>query len=182
MTDKIEKRRFVFLDKLKKIKHLDIILTALFVSIILLIYFSTNSSKGITSQSGAQSSIENMTEFEEYSSSLTSKIEEVVSSVKNAGQVKALLNFSDGIKEEIAYTYETKTLSDGNVVETKKPVLTKVNGEEKPIILQKIMPKPTSVIIVASGAKDTNVKLEILRLLQATFNLSSSNIEIFAGN
>ena len=50
------------------------------------------------------------------------------------------------------------------------------------IILQEIMPKPVSIIIVASGAKNTNVKLEIIRLVQAMFELSTSKIEVFAGN
>ena len=44
------------------------------------------------------------------------------------------------------------------------------------------MPTPNSIVIVATGANNTNVKLEILRAVQAMFALPTSSIEIFAGN
>ena len=56
------------------------------------------------------------------------------------------------------------------------------NGQDEPIVLQETMSKPVSIIIVANGAENTNVKLEILRLVQAMFEISSSKVEIFAGN
>ena len=42
------------------------------------------------------------------------------------------------------------------------------------------MPEVDKIIVVASGAKNTNVKLEILRAVQAIYSIS--NIQIFAGN
>ena len=43
MSEEKEKKKLFqgFFEKLKKIKHLDIILTILFIAIILLVYFST---------------------------------------------------------------------------------------------------------------------------------------------
>lgn len=183
--EKVQKKSFLgIFEKLKKIKHLDIILTILFIAIILLIYFSSfnfSFTKDNNSNSNSQST-QPMSKFDEYALSLTNQIENLVCSINGAGSTKVMLYFEEGIKTEIAYTVETKTLSDGTKVEVKSPVLIKNDGVEEPIILQETMPKPTSVIIVASGAKDTNVKLEILRCVQAMFEISSSKIEIFAGN
>lgn len=185
MSEEVKKKGFFskIKEKIKKIKHLDIILVVLFVAIILLVYFSSFAStkKEETPQ------VDNYfaatkSKFDEYVLNLTNKIEEVVSSVYNAGSSKVILYFEEGITTEIAYTTEEKTLADGTKVVTKSPVLVTNDGKSEPVVLKEILPAPVSVVIVASGAKDTNVKLEILRLVQALFELKSSKIEIFAGN
>lgn len=171
--------------KLKKIKHLDKILTVLFIAIILLIYFSSFSfgtSSNNKSNIGQALEENQTTSLTSYQNVLERKIEETVSAIKNAGNVNAMVNFSQGIETVIAYSTETKHNKDGSSTEIKSPVLITKDGKSEPIILQENMPKPTSIIIVATGAKDTNVKLEILRAIQAMFELNSSNIEIFAGN
>jgi hypothetical protein len=43
------------------------------------------------------------------------------------------------------------------------------------------MPKVKSAIIVVGGGISTEVKLEILRLAEKSLGISTSNIEIFAG-
>lgn len=182
MQDNKSKKSFAFLDKLKHIKHLDIILTILFIAIILLIYFSTSAPNNAVQNKENTIAQTQLTEFDEYAASLTNQLESVISRVDGAGQAKVLLYFKEGIKTEIAYKIEEKTTSDGTVVQTQSPILITKQGLEEPIILQKIMPKPSSVVVVASGAKDTNVKLNILRLVEATLKLDASSIEIFAGN
>lgn len=182
MQDNKSKKSFAFLDKLKRIKHLDIILTILFIAIILLIYFSTSAPNNAVQNKENTIAQTQLTEFDEYAASLTNQLESVISRVDGAGQAKVLLYFKEGIKTEIAYKIEEKTTSDGTVVQTQSPILITKQGIEEPIVLQKIMPKPSSVVVVASGAKDTNVKLNILRLVEATLKLDASSIEIFAGN
>ncbi len=174
----------VFFSKLKKIKHLDKILTILFIAIILLIYFSSfsfNNTNKIKNEGQALTNNE-VTSLSSYQKALERKIEETISAIKNAGNVNVMVNFSQGIETVIAYTTESRHNKDGTISEIKTPVLITNNGKTQPIVLQEKMPDPTNIIVVASGAKDTNVKLEILRAIQAMFELNSSNIEIFAGN
>ncbi len=180
----VAKKNFIspLLDKLRKIKHLDIILIVLFIAIILLIYFSSflNTNEK-TENNTQQKTYTTKITLESYEKSLINDLESLISSMSNAGSVKVMLLFEEGIETEIAYIIETKTLSDGTKVETKSPVLISTDeGQSEPIILQEILPKPISVIVVASGAKDTKVKMEILRLTQAMFSLPASKIEIFA--
>lgn len=173
-----------FMDKLKKIKHLDIILTVLFIAIVLLIYFSTMSTptKNETKNTLDNTTISSTDEFDEYVNSLTFSLENLVSSIDGVTTSQVLVYFDESIKTEIAYTTEIKTLTDGTKIEVKSPVLISNNGEQKPIVLQKTMPTPVSVVVVAKGADNTKVKLEILRLIQSLLNISSQKIEIFAGN
>jgi len=182
MSENVKKNFFSsFLDKLKKIKHLDIILIILFIAIILLIYFSSFMTSNEKTEDEQENTYISKITLQTYSQNLTNNLENLISSISGAGNVNVMLYFEEGIKTEIAYIVEVKTLSDGTQVETKSPVLiTNSDGQSDTIILQEILPSPTSVIVVSSGAKDTKVKLEILRLIQAMFKLSTSKIEIFA--
>lgn len=173
------------LTNLKKIKHLDIILTVLFIAIILLIYFSTffNTKPTIDKNSTDNSKTYSATtSLERYTERCEAKLVETLSAIKEAGEVSVLLTFNKGIETVIAYTTETETSSNGNVTEVKSPVLITNNGKTETVVLQEIMPMPVSIVVVATGANNTNVKLEILRAVQAMFALPTSSIEIFAGN
>ncbi len=168
-------------DKLKKIKHLDIILTILFIAIILLIYFSSTGLFGAKTTGTVTTVTTSSASSDDYKSELTSNLEKIIGNMSGVGDAKVMLYYDEDIVYNIAYTLETKTTSSGEKIETKSPVLVD-NGEgEKPIILSKTLPTPKSIVVVASGAENTSVKLEILRLVQAMFEISSSKIEIFAG-
>lgn len=173
--------------KLKKIKHLDIILTVLFIAIILLIYFSTFSTNNKETQN--QNNISNNEfynqhqntddELELYAGALEDKLENILSQIKGAGKVSVVVGFDGEIEREYAYTTKVEELKDGTKLETKSPVLITNDGQTSPLILQTIMPSVNKIIVVSSGAQNTNVKLEILRAVQAIYDIS--NIQIFAG-
>ena len=69
-----------FLEKIKKIKHLDIILTVLFIAIILLIYFSTFSIS--KDKPSTQNEISLTSDFDNYKQSLTYELEQLISAMK----------------------------------------------------------------------------------------------------
>lgn len=185
MSEEKEKKKLFqgFFEKLKKIKHLDIILTILFIAIILLVYFSSTGLFNSNDESQNNgTTISPNTIFDQYVESLTKEMEELISSMNGAGETHVMLYFTEGIKKEIAYDMTIETLENGKTIETKSPILITQDGKEEVVVLQEIMPEPESVIIVASGAKNANVKLEIIKLVQAMFKLSTSKIEVFAGN
>ena len=169
--------------KLKKIKHLDKIIAILFIAVILLIYFSSFNKNGQSNSinSGNESVVTESTLLT-YKTELEKKIKNTISFIKDAGNVEVMIYFTEGIEKVIAYKTEIEKNDKGIEVEVKSPVLITNNGKTEPIILQENMPNPSSIVVVASGAKNTNVKLEILRAIQAMFNYNNCNIEIFAGN
>lgn len=189
------KKKIIFeglISKLKRIKHLDIILTVLFIAIILLIYFSTfpltpnstkeNKTQNITGQAQSSTNISDNNALLNYAIQMEIRLEKLITQIKDAGLVKVAVSFDGEIQTIIAYTTKIEELEDGTKVETKSPVLiTNKDGQTEPIILETKMPNIKSIVVVASGASNTNVKLEILRAVQAVLNLPSSNIEIFAG-
>lgn len=171
-----------FFVKLKKIKHLDKIITVLFIAIILLIYFSSFYSESSTKSNVVQDSYSKEDSLMMYEKELEEKIQKTLSSIKDSGEVSVMVCFSEGIETVIAYKTEKETNNNGVTIETKTPILVTNDGKSETIILEKIMPKPTSIVVVATGAKNTNVKLEILRAVQTMFGSTNCNIEIFAGN
>ncbi len=184
--DKPKRKIFAgLITNFKKIKHLDIILTVLFIAIILLIYFSTFFNTNSTSDKNSTQNNKTYsatTSLDDYTNKLETKLVETLSAIKGAGNVSVLLTFNKGIETVIAYTTETETAKDGNVTEIKSPVLITNNGKTETVVLQEIMPTPVSIVVVSTGANNTNVKLEILRAIQTMFALPTSSIEIFAGN
>ena len=176
------------LNKIKKIKHLDIILTVLFVAIILLIYFSTFSSGNNKSNANENtgSIVQNSSKTEdnnfEYSKEIENKLCSVISNLKDVGKVSVAVKLSGQVEYVYAYSIKTEKLENGTSVETKTPILVEENNKSVPLVLQTIMPKVESIVVIASGAKDTNVKLDILKVVEMLYNLPTSKIEIFVGN
>lgn len=168
-----------FLEKIKKIKHLDIILTVLFIAIILLIYFSTFSIS--KDKPSTQNEISLTSDFDNYKQSLTYELEQLISAMKGVTSVKVMLYYNSSIEKQIAYDVNITTTASGEKIETKTPILITNNGKEEVVVLQEIMPEPESVVIVAGGAENANIKLEIIKLVETTFKISTSKIEVFAG-
>lgn len=176
------------LSKLKKIKHLDIVLTVFFIAIILLIYFSTfstadkskNNNENISTDDFLTIEYKQTDELYLYASSIEAKLKNILSQIKDAGSINVIVGFDGVIEKEYAYTTRIEQDTNGIKTEIKTPVLITENGKTQPLILQNTMPEVNKIIIVSSGAKNTNVKLEILRAVQAIYDIS--NIQIFAGN
>ena len=85
-----------------------------------------------------------------------------------------MISFAGGIEQEYAYT--TETVTQGSTV-TEKNTLTLVSG--KPVLLKEKMPEIQGIIIVADGAGDTSVRLEIIRAVQALLKVPNGKIEVF---
>lgn len=177
---------FVFFKKLKSIKHIEVILAIIVGVIIVLLYLSSSTKTKSNAQSNNQT--QKYSTINEYSKYLENDLENVLSNIEGAGNVEIMLVFDVGVELVIAYSTETKTTVSGSgnnksqtTVVVQTPILVNVNGKSQPIILQEKLPKPTSIIVVSSGAKDANIKLNLIKAVQTILDLPSSKIEVFAG-
>lgn len=172
-----------FLDKLKKNKTLQIGLVVVLIALVFVIYFSSlKSSKKETQKTTNTSAIE-------YVEMLEQKLEKVLSNVAGAGNVSVMVNVVGGPTYEIAYTTEERiNNSSGSSSNTesktivKTPILITSNGESSPLILTETNPQIVGVIIVAQGASDVKVKLNLLKATEAVLKIPISSIEIFDGD
>ena len=162
--------------KIKNIKHIEYIVLAVFICILALILLSSNIFKKTATT----------TNNSDYSQMIESKLEKVLSNIDGAGQVSVMVTVESSPQLVIATSKEEKTTSNSSntsnsnnktVVET--PIIVNKNGVSTPLILQEIQPKITGVIVVAQGANDAKVRLELLKAVQSVLNIEISCIEIF---
>ena len=153
--------------KIKSVKNIEIIFALVLGAIALFVFFG-NFSLFSTQEKNTSY------DFSEYVSSLQNKIEAVISQIDGAGNVDMVITFSGGVEQEYAYTTE-KVTENGVVTETN--TLTLVSG--KPVVIRDKMPQISGVVIVADGAGNMSVRLEIIEAVQALLDVPNGKIEVF---
>lgn len=162
--------------KIKNIKHIEFIILGIFICVIVLIFLSTTSFKASSKTS----------ESIDYSTFLENKLEKVLSNINGAGDVSVMVTVDSSAELIIATSKEEKTTSSSssnsessNTTTVETPILITENGVTSPLVLQEIMPDVLGVIVVAQGANDAKIRLELLKAVQSVLNIEISCIEIF---
>ncbi|NLL56841.1 MAG: hypothetical protein GX242_06485 [Clostridiales bacterium] len=175
-----------FWAKLKKIKHIEIIIGILVIAIMLVAYsaFAASPQKPVISKEKVTTT--NVSNEYDYTK-LEERLVKVLQEIDGVGRVEVMIAF-DGTSEKVAAkTVSTSTVtntnaqgnSSSNTSRTESPVIINNNGSSSPYILKEIAPDITGVIVVAEGANKPVTKLAIMRACQAILQLNASNIEIF---
>lgn len=167
-------------DRIKKIKHIEIYFTIVVALIIIAIYFSSvglSKSRSTDGDNLQQSSPVEFSSSAEYVQYLENKLDTVLSSVKGAGNVHVIITLASGFEYTYATEEETVQSSQGSVT-TSKFVL--VDG--KPVVTEEHYPKIKGIVVVAKGAEDVSVKMNLLAVIQTVIEVDSANITILAGN
>jgi len=121
---------------------------------------------------GKSDSTQNINTFEEYVFNLENKIENTISNIDGVGKVSVSITFDSGIEK--TYAYETiKETSNGVISEE----LILYKGE--PIVINEIMPSIKGVVVVAKGASNAVVRLNIIRTIQILLGVTYDKIEVF---
>ncbi len=178
-----KKKPFAFFKKFKNIKGFEVVIVVVLIAVMLLIAFgSFNFSK-----STDENSVD-VTSAEEYAKELERNLNEVLSNIKGAGNVKTMITLEGGYELTIGYYTEEKTTtgtngsaSTENKTVTENVIYVTENGQEVPLVLYKKNPVIKGVVIVSSGAGDINIKLDLIRAAQTLLNVESSCIEVFVG-
>lgn len=169
--------------KLKGIKNIEMIVSVVLIALILLIYFSSFTSDTLTTNTSA---IEYTTSVS-YINQLESKLDKTLSEIEDAGQVCVMVTLESGPEIVIATSTDQKTsiIENGEdktetITIVEDPIIVTQNGTSSPIILMEILPKVKGVIVVAEGADDIGVKLDLLNAIKALLTVPNDNIQIFA--
>ena len=143
MSEKERKLTFKWLDKLKKIKHIEIYITIIFVVILLLIYFS-NSSNG-KSNNRQNTIINNELSITAYVDSLEQNLAESLSNIGGVSDVKVMITLD----------MKQAQVSDSNIVLNAFPdikgVLVTAKGVGNTATKLKVLHAIEAVISVSNG-------------------------------
>ena len=172
-----------FFKKLKQIKHIGLIITIIFILILLIILFG-NFSFSNSSSISVSSDESTYTNSVKYAQQMEDKLKILIAKIKGAGRVDVMLTLDSGTSVVLASNDETKTVSNGSSSTTTvsaSPIILQQNGSNMPLIVEEVIPRIKGVVIVSSGAKDVNVRLNILNAVQTLTGLTNSQIQILVG-
>ncbi len=177
------------LEKVKGGKKLELILYGAVILTVLLLYASglrrnrsETSADSAESYAGAEAV---MTEQD-----LENKLASVLSCIRGAGRVEVMVTYETGAELVTAMSTSTnsnasettdngKASASSQTTESMEPATVKGENGDTPIVLMERLPVVRGVIVVAEGAADISVKLDLQRAVQAVLDIPLSQIEVF---
>lgn len=185
MNDNEEKKKPFkdFIRKIKSVKNIEIIVCIILIAIILLLYGIVREAK-----KQAESGNEGATIVETVSDE--ERLAAVLSKIKGAGKVEVYIGYDGNFETVYAFdkTTNTTTRTDDSgganltTTVTEEKTSAVFDENKKPLIEKTVAPKITGVIVVAEGAKDVAVRLNILKAVATALNVNEKIIEIFIMN
>lgn len=182
ILDKIKSHPLII--KLKKVKNIEIKIAVIVCVVVLGIYliaaFGAKTGNKKTNTDVSQTALNNAAD----------ELAGILSSIKGAGDIKVLITYDGSgeiIPAETVNTHSNITIDNSGgtsrttetVTETKSTVIVQKNGSSEPVILKEILPNIVGIIVVAEGASDMNVRVALLRAVQAATGVKIDKIEIF---
>ena len=169
--------------KIKQIKHWEIYAAVIVVVIMLGIYLSSlGGNKTNKNQEVAVTTTGNDTT---YAGQLETKLEKVLGSVAGAGNVAVMVMTDGEGTAELAYDVQEKTVeqtgANGQAVTTTTVDKTVVVKNGSPMILWKNPPQLVGIVVVATGASDPAVHLNLLHAVQTFIGDKQTPIQILSG-
>lgn len=140
MSDNEKKSGFKFLEKLKKIKHIEVYIAIIFIVVLLLIYMSNfNNSSGTSSSSSTEMTVT------AYVENLETRLQEILSNIGGVSDVKVLITLD----------MNTASVDNSNIILDKFPeikgVLITAKGVENTAIKLKVLEAVEAVIDITNG-------------------------------
>ena len=169
-----------FIAKLKKIKGFEYVVIGIIFVLVLIIYFAAHSSPQSTSDSNQEHN-----NSAPYAKELENKLCNVLSQIAGAGKVSAMVTLESGGEIVVATSTEERvntSSGSSNSTQSNTKVESPVIVNNSPLVVMEYYPKIKGVVIVAQGAKDVKVRLELLKAVQTLIDIDASHIEILAGN
>ena len=167
-------------------KKTGIIAILIFAGILLLAFSGGN---GKSEEKSTKTNYDTNEVYTRYITENEKRLEEILSKVSGAGEVRAMITLAETGEKHLAADKKTdrkeQNQGDKSVQEakTENTVVTYGSGsEEKPFVVKELAPLPSGVLIVASGAGNEGVRLELYEAVRALYGISGHRIKITRGN
>ncbi len=151
-----------FIEKLKGLKHKEIILAVVAVAVMLIIYFSSFSSPQ-TQKTGT-------TNIDDYCSEMQNRIENAISKMDGVGKSEVVINWSSGVEIVTAQN----TTVNGN--STSSQVVQSSGG---PVVLKEIYPRAIGVLIICEGGNNAKTKIDIIMAISTLMDITTDKVLVF---
>lgn len=172
----------------KKLENL-VLITILLIIVIVVMNVPKKEEKNDVEKAIPSQVEYNQLETEE---TLEERMERILSYIAGAGSVDVLITYKNGIEQVPMYNTKQNTViteeadNAGGTRKTEETneeqsIVFKEEGSEKtPVVKQTINPEIIGVIVVAEGAESLSVKENLIKAVEATLDVPSHRIQVFA--
>lgn len=164
-----------FWQKIKSIKHIQIYLAIFVALVVCAVYFVSNNPFKTKTDKTNENTTGEYSSTMEYVDNLENRISNVLSNMSGVGKVKVVVSLECGFSYEYAKDSETKTTVSGDV-KTTVTSETIILVSNQPVVVKEIYPVVKGVVVVAEGAKDVSIKMNILSAIETIFEIDRQNI------
>lgn len=180
-------------DKLGKIpsgKRTQYLVIVVMIAVILAIYFSTfTPGSSAQPQSTVNQAIEK-TENTSAGTDLNLQVASILSAIQGAGEVRVMITYESGSEIVPATSENTETTTTQNsqngssqtseTVKKQSDVVTVQNqSNSSALVLKEKTPEIKGIIVIAQGAGDIGVKMNILKAVETLLNVSADKVDVF---
>ena len=177
-----------FLEKYKIDKSKGIKITSLIICFCIVLIFCLNSGTSKTETTYKESLSYNYQSSLEYSNTLEQKLENLISKIKGAGKTTVMVYLDESPILVLAESTDEKvnTTTNGSsstsyTTTVTEPIILSSSGSSVPLVLTEKLPEVKGVVVVAEGANDVSLKLNIIQAIKTLIDIPSGNIQVFAG-
>lgn len=180
-------------------KHVANIIVILAVAIIALIFSSDflvkdSSSKNIIKETTGDTFVKQEEVFKTEEEIVEARLKNILERIKGSGKVEVMVTFEMGSEiVPASNTVETKdtteekdsnggirTVTSQNL--TENIVTTNDNTGNKPLVIKEIKPQVKGVIVVAEGADDIEVKMQLYDAVKTVLQVSGNQVQVYTRN
>jgi len=169
--------------KIKQIKHWEIYVAVIVVVVMLGIYLSGMGSKKQNKNADVVTTV--VSNDSSYAGQMETKLEKVLGQVAGAGNVAVMVMTDGEGTAELAYDVQEKTVkqtgANGQEVTTTTVDKVVVVKNGSPMVLWKNPPTIVGIVVVATGAGDPAVRLDLLHAVQTFIGNQQTSIQILSG-
>lgn len=164
--------------KLKTVKNIEIIAGLVIIAIMVLIY-STVTSKSAETEAASTETAASETSITD---NLESRLASILSEIDGAGDVRIMITYASTAKLVTATDendYSTSTTNGSSTTSTSTSTSTPVVSGSELIVIEQQMPDIIGVIIVAEGAANIKVRLNLVSAASTALGIKANSIQIF---
>lgn len=161
-----------WLQRIKNIKHIEIIAVLIVIAIIVVAYTYTVKGKNVTDTVGTSET-----------ETLTAELTNILKKIDGVGDVEILILYNGGKQLEIASKTEKHTdvevNGDRTTTTTNESSVPVIVGGDKPLIIGEKRAVIDGVIVVADGGGDNKIKVQIMQALSKLLKIDFDKVQVF---
>ncbi|MGI6003962.1 MAG: hypothetical protein ACOX88_00895 [Christensenellales bacterium] len=178
------------LKDLTKKRGMEIVIAVVVVAVILIIYLTSWSWGGDDTKPPDTQAPLSTEESQSRSEDHAGELSALLSRLKGAGKVQVMITYESGpeIVPAFSTTEQSNQTSENSSTinrtttqsnQTKQPVTAGGSGQVQAVVLKEIEPAIKGVIVLAEGAGDIRVKMNLLQAVQTVLQIDANQVDVF---